>query len=158
MRDAHSHVLMLTVGGVGVATSRVAPYPSRGSGLWEFRAQFPTAGVDSEVGRVAIERCEAGLGRLLLMMTLGSAWVLESTQHRMYASYVAPSLERLYANVGAESTGRTCHVPGRAAPYAIVKGRYADCVRLGGEQLGLTASQMVGNLIRWDEPDSQSAA
>ena len=116
-----------------VASGRLLAYPSLFSALLGLTERL--SGVDSELGRIAAVRSADGRRASCLLLTLGASWVLEHTELRSYAAYCHPKLLDMYRAIGAQCTGQSCAVPGRADPHVIVIGRYADAARIGA-QLG----------------------
>lgn len=148
-RDADSHVFLLLRDEAPVATARCQQYPSDISTIGEFRPS-PAGGhggpdADSEVGRIA----SAGSPLYpLILLVLGSIWLLESTGHRRFIAYCHPKLLPMYALVGAQDTGERCAVPNRDREHHIIVGRYEDCARLGLHMLGIGPGQ-AATAIRW---------
>jgi hypothetical protein len=146
-RDQEGHVFVLVEATAIVATGRILPFPSRLSPVLELKrdhyddaddaATFPKG--DSEIGRIAAVPSPSTASYALMMLTLGSVWLLRNTGFRRYLAFCHPKLVELYKLVGAEDTGRECLVPGRDKPYKIVGGTYFDAARLGVALLGETS-------------------
>ena len=134
-RDREGQVFLLFDRATPVAVGRVLPYPSRLSPLVDLSRVAGAHGADSEIGRVAcVANSQLPLSALLLL-TLGSQWLLEHTRLRRYVGYCHPKLLVSYAKLGA-IPGQAIRVPDRAVPYCIISGTYEDAARLGLRQLG----------------------
>jgi hypothetical protein len=147
-RDVDSHVFVLERDGAPVATARCQPYPSNISTIGEFRPRLTQHDADSEVGRIAAVGSPL---HSLMLLVLGSKWLLESTAHRRFIAYCHPKLVPMYARVGATDTGERCAVPNRDREHHIVVGTYRDCARLGLEMLGISGEQ-AASAVRWNGP------
>jgi hypothetical protein len=150
-RDREGHLFLLTEGSVPVATARVLPYPSALSPVLGLGQELGEAAGDSEVGRIAAARSADGLRASLIVLTLGSLWVVRNTRHRRYVAYCHPKLVELYRTVGAQDLGISCSVPGRSDPHRIVAGTYERAAALGARLLGVTEAQ-AARAIRFDGP------
>ena len=139
-RDRQGHVFLLGDGGAPVATARVLRYPSPLSPLASLALAPAVAGsgADSEVGRIAAIVSPQAVRLSLVLLTLGSIWLLRHTGLSRYLAYCHPRLLDLYRMVGAEDTGLGVAVPGRDEPHRIICGTYADAARLGSQRLGIT--------------------
>lgn len=134
-RDREGHVFMLFDGATPVAVGRVLPYPSRLSSLVDLSRVAGAYGADSEVGRVASVASSRLPQSALLLLTLGSQWLLEHTRLRHYVGYCHPGLLASYAKLGAVP-GPTIRVPDRREPYCIISGTYQDAASLGLRRFG----------------------
>jgi len=134
-RDREGHVFTLLDRGTPIAVGRVLPYPSRLSPLVDLSRVAGAYGADSEIGRVACVASSDVPQSALLLLTLGSQWLLEHTRLRRYVAYCHPRLLRLYAKLGAVP-GQAIRVPERADPYCIISGTYQDAACLGLRRLG----------------------
>jgi len=134
-RDREGHVFMLLDRATPIAVGRVLPYPSRLSPLVDLSRLAGAYGADSEIGRVACVASSELPQSALLLLTLGSQWLLEHTRLRRYVGYCQPRLLRLYAKLGAVA-GQTIQVPDRPEPYCIISGTYQDAASLGLCRLG----------------------
>ncbi len=135
-RDREGHVLLLRDTGAPAATARVLPHPSPLAAL-ALAPALAAHGADSEVGRIAAVASPQAARLSLVLLTLGSIWLLRNTGLVCYVAYCHPRLLDLYRTVGAEDTGLAVAVPGRDAPHRIICGSYADAARLGGRRLGI---------------------
>jgi hypothetical protein len=136
-RDREGHVFLLLEGSRTVATGRVLPYPSRLSPVLGL-CQDLRLDADSEVGRIAAVRSPSAASHALVLLALGSAWVLRNTRRRRYVAYCHPKLVDLYRALGAEDVGGELVVPGRSEPHRIVSGSFEDAASLGASQFGIT--------------------
>ena len=138
-RDRQGHVFLLRDAGAPVATARVLRYPSPLSPVATLALAPAVAGsgADSEVGRIAAVASPQAVRYSLVLLTLGSIWLLRHTGLARYVAYCHPRLLELYRAVGAEDTGLAVAVPGRDEPHRIICGEYADAARLGGQRLGI---------------------
>jgi hypothetical protein len=150
-RDGRGAVLLLLHGGDPVATARVGPFPSDVSPLTSLGAPLRDTGADTEVGRVAAVRSPEAARYSLILLTLGSLWVLASTWHRRYVAYCHPRLLPLYELVGARTVGEPCPVPGRDDLHHVIVGEFETSARAGLRLLGTTAAEAHG-AIRWYPP------
>lgn len=158
-RDEESHVMLLLKEGVPVATARSQPYPSDLSAVSMIAPTPLRYDADSEVGRIAAKRSPQSTYYSLVLLALGARWLLEHTRHRRYVAYCHPKLLHTYQLVGAEDTGETCVVPGRADRHSIITGNYESCARLGAALLSVSDAPSRA-AIRWgrsrsDEPPGQ---
>ncbi|WP_322748101.1 MULTISPECIES: hypothetical protein [unclassified Frankia] len=140
-RDANSYVMLLLRDGAPVATARSQPYPSDSSDILGVSPNLPDWGSDSEVGRMAAARSPQSVRYSLMVLALGSMWLLEYTHHRRYIAYCLPKMLKIFRLIGAEDTGETCAVPGRPGRHSIILGRYDDCARIGMNQLGMSHAE-----------------
>ena len=136
-RDREGHVLLLRDAGAPVATARVLPHPSPLSPLTTLAPALAVHGADSEVGRIAAVASPQAVRFSLVLLTLGSIWLLRNTGLSRYVAYCHPRLLDFYRVVGAKDTGLSVAVPGRDEPHRIICGAYADAARLGGQRLGI---------------------
>lgn len=136
-RDREGHVFLLNDGSTPLATARVLPYPSKVSPMIELGQGAGGHDADAEVGRIAAIRSPGAARASLLLLTLGSRWVLRNTLRRRYLAYCHPKLVDLYRLVGAEDLGVSCIVPGRGHAHRIVAGTFADAAHLGARWLGI---------------------
>ena len=137
-RDREGHVLLLRDAGAPVATARVLPHPSPLSPLTRLAPALAGHGADSEVGRIAAVASPQAVRFSLVLLTLGSIWLLR--QHRPVAlrRLLPPAAARSRIGwSGREDTGLCVAVPGRDEPHRIICGAYADAARLGGQRLGI---------------------
>ncbi len=148
-RDRAGHLFLLTEDALPVATGRVLPHPSRLSPVLDLGQELGAAGGDSEVGRIAAARSTGGARASLILLTLGSIWLLRQSNHRRYVAYCHPKLVELYRAVGAEDLGISCAVPGRSDAHRIVSGTYAHAAARGALLLGVSEAQ-AGRSIRFD--------
>lgn len=133
-RDREGHVFLLLEGSTMVATGRILPYPSALSPVLSLNQNL-AVDADSEIGRIASVPSPRALSYALVMLTLGSIWLLQHTRRQHYLAYCHPKLVELYRLVGAEDIGHACIVPGRSEPHRIVSGSYEDAARLGARLL-----------------------
>ena len=138
-RDREGSVFLLLEDAAIVATGRILPYPSELSPVLSLTPGL-AIDADSEIGRIAALPSPSSGSYALIMLTLGSIWILEHTRKRRYLAYCHPKLVELYRRIGAKDVGCACIVPGRSEPHRIVSGSYEDAVRLGGEVLGFMES------------------
>jgi len=148
-RDRDGHLFLLTEGTLPVATGRVLAYPSRLSPVLGLGQELGAAGADSEVGRIAAARSTGGIRASLILLTLGSIWLLRQSGHRRYVAYCHPKLLDLYRAVGAEDLGISCAVPGRSDEHRIVSGTYDQAAARGARLLGVSEAQAQRS-IRFD--------
>lgn len=134
-RDREGHVFLLFDRETPIAVGRVLPYPSRLSPLVDLSRVAGACTADSEIGRVACVANRELPQSALLLLTLGSQWLLEHTRLRRYVGYCHPKLLGAYAKLGAVP-GQEIHVPDRAEPYRIISGTYQEAASLGLRQLG----------------------
>ncbi|WP_207387002.1 hypothetical protein [Frankia sp. Cppng1_Ct_nod] len=153
-RDAESHVMLLLYDGTPVATARSQPYPSDVSDVLGVSRDLPDWGADSEVGRMAAVRSPWSARYSLMVLVLGSMWLLEHTSHRRYVAYCLPKMLRIFRLIGAEDTGETCVVPGRTGRHSIILGSYEDCARLGMAHLGMSGAE-ARSAVRWQVANPQ---
>ncbi|MBV8787547.1 MAG: hypothetical protein JOZ00_12765 [Mycobacterium sp.] len=149
-RDVVSHVLLLTQHGKPCATARVQPYPTTGT-LAEIAPKLPGFGADSEVGRIAATRSTDCAAYSLLLLVLGSMWVLTHTPHRRYVAYCHPKLLPLYGLIGSRDTGMSIEVAGRSHTHCVLVGEYESCAEVGLARLrdaGFTG-QDAAAAVRW---------
>ena len=136
-RDREGHLFLLFDHSRPIAVGRVLPYPSRLSPLVDLSRRAGTLGADSEVGRVAcVADSDTPLAAVLLL-TLGSRYLLEHTRLRRYIGYCHPKLLDSYARIGA-CAGEELEVPGRADSYRLISGSYEEAAHLGARLLGLS--------------------
>jgi hypothetical protein len=136
-RDREGHVFLLFDRAIPVAVGRVLPYPSRLSPLVDLSRNAGALGADSEIGRVACVADQEAPYCALLLLTLGSRWLLEHTRLRRYVGYCHPKLLDSYRKLGAVP-GKQLAVPGRVDPYFIVAGGYETAAAVGSRLLGLS--------------------
>jgi hypothetical protein len=141
-RDREGHVFILCDGSTPLATARVLPYPSKVSPMIELGQGAGGHDADAEVGRIAAVRSPGAARASLLLLTLGSRWVLRNTLRRRYLAYCHPKLVDLYRLVGAEDLGVSCIVPGRGDAHRIVAGTFADAAQLGARWLGIAEAEV----------------
>ena len=141
-RDREGHVFLLFDGSTPVATARVLPYPSAVSPVLELGQGAGGHDADAEVGRIAAIRSAGAARASLLLLTLGSGWLVRNSSRRRYIAYCHPRLVDLYRLVGAEDLGVSCIVPGRGDAHRIVAGTFADAARLGQQLLGLPDAEL----------------
>ena len=134
-RDREAHVFLLFDRARAVAVGRVLPYPSRLSSLVDLNQEAGALGADSEIGRVACVADRAAVECALILLTLGSHWLLEHTRLRRYIGYCHPKLLESYRRLGAVA-GEALDVPGRADRYRMISGNYDDAATLGARLLG----------------------
>jgi hypothetical protein len=134
-RDREGHLFLLSDRGTPLAVGRVLPYPSRLSPLVDLSLVAKRHGADSEIGRVACVADSEAPHAALLLLTLGSSWLLEHTRLSRYVGYCHPKLVELYRKLGAVP-GDAMVVPDRKDVHYIISGSYRDAATLGARFLG----------------------
>ena len=95
----------------------------------------------AEEAAVAAARSAGGLRASLIVLTLGSIWLMQNGRHERYVAYCHPQLVDLYRLVGAEDLGISWAVPGRGDAHRIVSGTYEEAAARGARLLGVSEEQ-----------------